>query len=149
MGLGNESSVDEIPSWPSTSLCGEAAHTRLLHESPSLWKEASTGQIPGWVGVLHMSDAWGLPLEYGDTLEMLAALRDLFEKLYSTLWHKREMHGSCHGLASTLGSSTGHQCPARRWGSSQKVRRSESGEAHGSVHYSANLGAGRQGGKIG
>lgn len=98
---------------PSMSLCGGAAHTSLLHKFPSLGKGYPQGI--SWVAsYLHMSRGgsyvrclWIATRVCGHPKK--ATLSDLFEKL----WQGRETCGSCHGLASTLGSSAGHQCPIR------------------------------------
>ena len=79
MGPKKEASAREIPSWQSTAMWGEVA---------------------------HIIDACGPPCEYGDALKMPADLICLFEDY--TLRQRRETNGCCSGMASTVGSSTGH-----------------------------------------
>lgn len=48
MGLGNETSVGEIPSWPANLYVGRGSLHNFLGKSPNLGKGAFMGKIPDW-----------------------------------------------------------------------------------------------------
>lgn len=63
-----------------------------------------------WGGVAGMSDACGLPCEYGDALKTPAALMHLFVELFIAHYDKEGKLAYVWGmgLASTVGNSTKH-----------------------------------------